>query len=103
MLLHLCEICIVFRVVHVTWVDDLPAQKACVVDSQRNGVEHLDVLWVAVEHCVWEDGVVTNSVFMVVVRLIPLVHVFRTSNKAHVVIAHEVERCLTACLHELWW
>ena len=91
MLLHLCEIRIVFRIVHITWVDELPAQKACVVDTEWDGVEHLNVLWVAVEHRVREDGVVTNSVFVVVVRFIPLVHVFRTRNKAHVVIAHEVE------------
>ena len=91
MLLHLREVSSVFRVVHVTWVDELPAQKACVVDTERDGVEHLNVFWVAVEHRVREDGVVTNSIFVVVVRLIPLVHVFRTRNKAHVVIAHEVE------------
>ena len=67
MLLHLRKVRSVFRVVHVTWVDELPAQKARVVDTQWDGVKHLNVLWVAVEHCVREHRVVTNSVFVMIV------------------------------------
>ena len=85
----------------VAGVDQLPAQELRAVDVDRDRVEHLDVLGVAVVDRVGEHDVVADRVLVMVPVLGQPVAVFGAGHEAHVVLVEDVKRRVASRLGEL--
>ena len=67
----------------VRLVNELPADELGAIDTDRNRLEHLDVLGIVVEHGVGKDHVVTDRVLLMVARFGQRIAMLVTRHEHH--------------------